>query len=125
MIVLCRWRNNRNYIADLACHKNGLQSSLQRAFEENRWYVWSRCYRRSLLERHPFIVGKLFEDMMFTPYVYLDAHTVYRLPEGGRNSRGRPINNVIQLDEGEKVSRWKQTINQMTVAYPDHFDKHL
>ena len=29
---------------------------------------------------------------------------VYRLPEGGRNSRGRPINNVIQLDEGEKVS---------------------
>ena len=29
---------------------------------------------------------------------------VYRLPEGGRNSRGRPINNVIQLGEGEKVS---------------------
>ncbi len=29
---------------------------------------------------------------------------VYRLPEGGRNSRGRPINNVIQLDEDEKVS---------------------
>ena len=29
---------------------------------------------------------------------------VYRLPEGGRNSRGRPISNVIQLDENEKVS---------------------
>lgn len=29
---------------------------------------------------------------------------VYKLPEGGRNSRGRPINNVIQLDEGEHVS---------------------
>ena len=29
---------------------------------------------------------------------------VYKLPEGGRNSRGRPINNMIQLDEGEKVS---------------------
>lgn len=29
---------------------------------------------------------------------------VYKLPEGGRNSRGRPINNVIQLEEGEKVS---------------------
>ena len=29
---------------------------------------------------------------------------VYRLPEGGRQSRGRPINNVIQLDENEKVS---------------------
>ncbi len=29
---------------------------------------------------------------------------VYKLPEGGGNSRGRPINNVIQLEEGEKVS---------------------
>ena len=29
---------------------------------------------------------------------------VYKLPEGGRNSRGRPINNVIQLDADEKVS---------------------
>ncbi|RRD89944.1 DNA gyrase subunit A [Conchiformibius steedae] len=29
---------------------------------------------------------------------------VYRLPEGGRQSRGRPINNVIHLDENEKVS---------------------
>ena len=45
------------------------QSSLQRAFEENRWYVWSRCYRRSLLERHPFIAGNMFEEMMYTPYV--------------------------------------------------------
>ena len=29
---------------------------------------------------------------------------VYKLPEGGRNSRGRPISNVIQLEEAEKVS---------------------
>ena len=29
---------------------------------------------------------------------------VYKLPEGGRNSRGRPISNVIQLEENEKVS---------------------
>lgn len=29
---------------------------------------------------------------------------VYRLPEGGRNSRGRPVNNVIQLEDGEKIS---------------------
>lgn len=29
---------------------------------------------------------------------------VYKLPEGGRNSRGRPVNNVIQLEEGEKIN---------------------
>lgn len=29
---------------------------------------------------------------------------VYRLPEGGRNSRGRPVANVLNLEENEKVS---------------------
>lgn len=29
---------------------------------------------------------------------------VYKLPEGGRNSRGRPVNNLIQLEEGEKIN---------------------
>ncbi|MDO4878625.1 MAG: DNA gyrase subunit A [Neisseria sp.] len=42
--------------------------------------------------------------MCFTNYGKCHWIKVYRLPEGGRNSRGRPINNVIQLDEGEKVS---------------------
>ena len=42
--------------------------------------------------------------MCFTNFGRCHWIKVYRLPEGGRNSRGRPINNVIQLDEGEKVS---------------------
>ena len=29
---------------------------------------------------------------------------VYKLPQGGRNSRGRPVNNVLELQENEKVS---------------------
>ncbi|PIT13139.1 DNA gyrase subunit A [Snodgrassella alvi] len=29
---------------------------------------------------------------------------VYKLPEGGRNSRGRPVNNLIQLEDGEKIN---------------------
>ncbi len=29
---------------------------------------------------------------------------VYKLPQGGRNSRGRPVNNVLELQEGEKIS---------------------
>ena len=43
------------------------------------------------------VSGKLFEDMMFTPYVYLDAHTVYRLPEvllGYRQNAGSITANV-------------------------------
>ena len=29
---------------------------------------------------------------------------VYQLPQAGRNSRGRPINNLLQLDENENIS---------------------
>ncbi|KLT72315.1 DNA gyrase subunit A [Neisseria arctica] len=42
--------------------------------------------------------------MCFTNFGKCHWIKVYKLPEGGRNSRGRPINNVIQLDDGEKVS---------------------
>ena len=42
--------------------------------------------------------------MCFTSFGKCHWIKVYKLPEGGRNSRGRPINNVIQLEEGEKVS---------------------
>ena len=98
------------------------QSSLQRAFEENRWYVWSRCYRRSLLERHPFIVGKLFEDMMFTPYVYLDAHTVYRLPEvllGYRQNAGSITANVNMRHINDLYFAL-ETAFQQAAALPQH-----
>lgn len=42
--------------------------------------------------------------MCFTNFGRCHWIKVYKLPEGGRNSRGRPISNVIQLDDGEKVS---------------------
>lgn len=29
---------------------------------------------------------------------------VYKLPQGGRHSRGRPVNNVLNLEENEKIS---------------------
>lgn len=86
-----------DYFRDVALLDSA--GSLQRAFEENRWYVWSRCYRRELLQKHTFIVGKLFEDMLFTPYVYLDAHKMVRLPEvllAYRQNAGSITANVSQ-----------------------------
>lgn len=55
--------------------------SLNAAFEENRWYVWSRCYRKTLFDQQRFETGKLFEDMMTVPYLYLQAKHFFRLPE--------------------------------------------
>lgn len=42
--------------------------------------------------------------LCFTSFGKCHWIKVYKLPEGGRNSRGRPVNNVIQLEEGEKIS---------------------
>lgn len=42
--------------------------------------------------------------MCFTNFGKCHWIKVYRLPEGGRNSRGRPVNNVVNLDENEKIS---------------------
>ena len=42
--------------------------------------------------------------LCFTSFGKCHWIKVYKLPEGGRNSRGRPVNNLINLEEGEKIS---------------------
>lgn len=68
-----------------------------RVFEENRWYVWSRCYHRKLFDNQQFELGKLFEDMMTVPYCYLAAHTIFRLPETLLAYRQRPASILASL----------------------------
>lgn len=68
-----------------------------RAFEENRWYVWSRCYHKKLFENQQFERGKLFEDMMTVPYLYLAAQNIFRLPETLLGYRQRPNSIVATL----------------------------
>jgi hypothetical protein len=68
-----------NYFAKIA-HLDFTRHRLA-AFEENRWYVWTRCYHRKLFENQEFESGKLFEDMMTIPYCYLAATNIFKLPE--------------------------------------------
>lgn len=42
--------------------------------------------------------------LCFTSFGRCHWIKVYKLPQGGRNSRGRPVNNVLQLEENEKIS---------------------
>ncbi len=67
------------------------------AFEENRWYVWSRCYHRKLFDNQLFEVGKLFEDMMTVPYAYLMANHIAVLPETFIGYRQRPASILATL----------------------------
>lgn len=68
----------QNYFIDV---KSQSENALFRTFEENRWYVWSRCYHKKLFEKQKFEYGKLFEDFMTIPYVYFAAQDIFRLPE--------------------------------------------
>lgn len=62
----------QTYFQDIHHQNHQNQKKIQRAFEENRWYVWSRCYHRNVFKNHQFEQGKLFEDMMIIPYLYLE-----------------------------------------------------
>ncbi len=42
--------------------------------------------------------------LCFTSFGRCHWIKVYNLPQGGRNSRGRPVNNVLEIQEGEKIS---------------------
>lgn len=66
-------------------------------FQENRWYVWSRCYHNKLFKNQKFENGKLFEDMMTIPYCYLTAQSVFRLPESLIGYRQRPASILATL----------------------------
>ena len=46
---------------------------------------------------------------------------VYSLPEGSRTSKGRPIQNVINVEPGDKV---RSILNVKTLKDPDYVDNH-
>ncbi|XXQ69198.1 glycosyltransferase family 2 protein [Neisseriaceae bacterium B1] len=96
--------------------------SLTRAFEENRWYVWSRCYHKKLFEHHRFEQGKLFEDMMTIPYLYLQAKHFFRLPEsllGYRQNSGSITANVGKRHLNDIFFAMQKAIRAEKI-YPNH-----
>ncbi|MDK4688070.1 glycosyltransferase family 2 protein [Kingella negevensis] len=70
-----------SYFADIANPMQPENSKIQRTFQENRWYVWSRCYHKKLFQNQTFERSKLYEDFMTIPYLYPQAQSIFRLPE--------------------------------------------
>lgn len=54
---------------------------LLQVFEQFGWYVWARCYKKSLFDQHQFEPKRYFEDMMLVPYFYLEQPAVVSLPD--------------------------------------------
>lgn len=42
-----------------------------------KWYVWGRIYKSDIIGDFRFEKGRRYEDMMFTPYIYLNARKIY------------------------------------------------
>ena len=55
--------------------------ALYGVFRHSHWHIWSRVYRRELIGSHRFHDGRRYEDMMFTPWLYLEAGRITRLAE--------------------------------------------
>ncbi|HEY4467116.1 MAG TPA: glycosyltransferase [Klebsiella sp.] len=58
-------------------HKD--HDALDEVFQRSYWHIWSRVYCRDLISKHRFFVGRRYEDMMFTPWLYLEANRILRL----------------------------------------------
>lgn len=56
-------------------------TKLLATFEQFGWYVWARCYKKSLFATHQFEAGRYFEDMMLVPYLYLEYTNVVHIPD--------------------------------------------
>ncbi|MBY6353692.1 glycosyltransferase family 2 protein [Enterobacter sichuanensis] len=52
---------------------------LMPVFEFNQWYVWGRIYSKKIISFEYFEDGRRYEDIMFTPYLYLKAKVIYSI----------------------------------------------
>lgn len=52
---------------------------LQPVFNLSKWFAWGRIYSRNIFEGEVFEQGKRYEDIMFTPFLYLKAKSIYSL----------------------------------------------
>ncbi|CAI2536294.1 Chondroitin polymerase [Serratia liquefaciens] len=48
-------------------------------FSHSMWHLWSRVYRRSLLEGDRFEDGRRYEDVIFTPFQYFKTRKIAHL----------------------------------------------
>ncbi|CAI1163100.1 Chondroitin polymerase [Serratia proteamaculans] len=54
-------------------------SCLTPLFAHSMWHLWSRIYRRSLLEGESFENGRRYEDVIFTPFQYFKTQKIAHL----------------------------------------------
>lgn len=70
---------------------------------------------------HLFIASSHNYLLFFTKYGKVFWLKVYKLPEGSKTSKGRPLQNLIQIEQGDKV---QAVINVQTLKDADYINNH-
>lgn len=71
-IIEFKYKDSNNNVFSVSDNTGDLWST----FKTGRWYLWSRIYKRELIEGHYFIPNIIFEDMAFLPQIYIKARNI-------------------------------------------------
>ncbi len=70
---------------------------------------------------HLFSASMLNYLLFFTEFGKLYWLKVYELPEGSKSAKGRPIQNILSIEPGDKI---RSVINVRTLADPDYINNN-
>ena len=90
-------------------------------------FAWGKLIRSDIAKRHPFPVGKLFEDHFWTHLVFQDCETVVysSKPMVHYRQRGNSISYTFNLKRLDIIEGWRERIVFLQQEYPDMVDAYL
>ena len=90
-------------------------------------FAWGKLIRADIAKRHPFPVGKLFEDHFWTHLVFQDCETVVysSKPMVHYRQRGNSISYTFNLKRLDIIEGWQERIVFLQQKYPDIVDAYL
>ena len=90
-------------------------------------FAWGKLIRADIAKRHPFPVGKLFEDHFWTHLVFQDCETVVysSKPMVHYRQRENSISYTFNLKRLDIIEGWRERIVFLQREYPDMVEEYL
>lgn len=90
-------------------------------------FAWGKLIRADIAKRHPFPLGKLFEDHFWTHLVFQDCETaVYSSkPMVHYRQRENSISYTFNLKRLDIIEGWQERIAFLQREYPDMVEEYL
>lgn len=90
-------------------------------------FAWGKLIRADIAKRHPFPVGKLFEDHFWTHLIFQDCETVVysSKPVVHYRQRENSISYTFNLSRLDIIDGWRERIAFLQREYPDMVEEYL